>query len=634
MPQTRRAILLTTWRLLGAAVGIFVWAFFLVWFVQASYAGSVAGGWEFIDTYPAVFWYSVLIMALWLILATAVFHSVLQAGGLTWSLLIAVAFANSAKLAARGVPVLPEDLGLMGEAGSLMQFVDLGDLLRTICAVILAVGLSCYFGAKIRRYYRRRFQQYLPSRNWRRRVDLATRILAVGLSFVALVLTTEPIRHHDGSRYYRVDWLNTTFTAWNSAQTYRENGFLLGYLYNLEKYRLVAPAGYSANNIEQTVATYKELKAADDPQRTSLADANYNIIVILNESFFDLATLSNFYTFSDRTTGETVDLTPNLHHIQANYPHGQMFTVDIGGGTANIEFEVLTGLSNYWINTVPYTDLISSLDRLPSVASWALAGGLNTTAMHSFNGGMYKRNLVYPVMGFESFLDINTLPNLTYRASSHYVDDGSLYDAALSAITNSDQRQLISLVTMQNHTSYDKTAAEDLRFQLETGASNPTNQYYLENYAQTLHESDAYLGEFIDALEASGEPTAVLFYGDHAPGIFDTVVSSDQYALAYQTPYFIYANFELTGATDLNLPTVSPNCLLNELYDALQVQKPAYFYLVDQVCQAVPTLTHTAGQDDAIEQVYTTSAPLRAYQMATYDLLGGKQYWLQFGGFN
>ena len=637
-------------RLLGAAIGIFVWSFFLVWFLQCSYAeGSVVAGWEFIGTYPSVFWYSVLIVALWLILLTAVLRSVFQAGGFTWALLIIAAFANSAKLAARDIPLLPEDLGLIGEAGSLMQFVDTWDLVRVILTVILVVAISCYAGVKIRRAYRR------VQTNSHRFINIILRLVVVGLSFYALILTTEPIRRHDGSRYYEVSWLNTTFTAWNSATTYKKNGFILGYLYNLEKYRLTAPADYSADTIEATVAKYAALKTADDPTRTPLADTDYNIVVILNESFYDLATLSDFYTFTDRTTGAVVDLTPNLHRLQASYLHGQMFTVDIGGGTANVEFEALTGLTNYWTNTVPYTDLISSLKTLPSVASWARSGGLNTVAMHSFNGGMYKRNLVYPIMGFNEFLDLNILSDLTYNASSHYVDDGSLYAAALTQLADHDERQLVSLVTMQNHTSYDKIPESDLRYHLATGASNPYNQYLLEGYAQTLQESDAYLGEFIANLEALDEPTVVLFYGDHAPGIFDVVVDSDQPTRAYQTPYLIWANFDLPDVTANNgpvntssgstgaaanhtedgtaLPTVSPNCLLGELYDVLQVQKPAYFYLVDAVCSEVPVLTHTAGQDDAIEATYATSEPLRAYQMATYDLLGGKQYWIEFGGF-
>ena len=629
-----RILFSTPLRLLGAAIGIFAWSFFLVWFLQCSYAeGSVAAGW----------------VALWLILLTAVLRSVFQAGGFTWALLIIAAFANSAKLAARDIPLLPEDLGLVGEAGSLMQFVNVWDLVRVILAVILVVAISCYAGIKIRRAYRR------VQTDSHRVINIILRLVVVGLSFYALILTTEPIRRHDGSRYYEVSWLNTTFTAWNSATTYKKNGFILGYLYNLEKYRLTAPADYSADTIEATVAKYAALKTADDPTRTPLADTDYNIVVILNESFYDLATLSDFYTFTDRATGTIVDLTPNLHRMQASYLHGQMFTVDIGGGTANVEFEALTGLTNYWTNTVPYTDLISSLKTLPSVASWARSGGLNTVAMHSFNGGMYKRNLVYPIMGFNEFLDLNILSDLTYNASSHYVDDGSLYAAALTQLADHDERQLVSLVTMQNHTSYDKIPESDLRYHLATGASNPYNQYLLEGYAQTLQESDAYLGEFIADLEALDEPTVVLLYGDHAPGIFDVVVDSDQPTRAYQTPYLIWANFDLPSVTANNgpvntnssstgaaadhaeagiaLPTVSPNCLLGELYDVLQVQKPTYFYLVDAVCSEVPVLTHTAGQDDAIEATYATSEPLRAYQMATYDLLGGKQYWIEFGGF-
>ena len=630
-------------RCLGAAVAIFAWSFFLAWFVQCAYAeNSVAAGWEFISTHASVFWYSVLIMALWLTLASAVFRSTLQAGGITWAILIVASFANSAKLAAREIPLLPEDLGLLGEAGSLMQFVDPWDIVRIVCAVILLLVITTYGGIKIRRAYRRwriydvaaRHKKLSPAP---RVVNFIIRFVVVGLSFYALVLTTEPIRHHDGSRYYHVDWLNTTFTAWNAATTYTENGFILGYLYNLEKYRLVAPPNYSAEAIEWSVDTYQAAKVADSPNRTPLSEANYNIIVVLNESFYDLANLADFYTFTNRATGEVADLTPNLHRLQATSPHGQMFSIDIGGGTANVEFEALTGLTNYWVNTVPYTDLISSLDQLPSIASWLQAGGYATTAMHSFNGGMYKRNLVYPIMGFSQFYDVNTLPALTYRAASHYVDDGSLYQAAIDTIAASDQKQLISLVTMQNHTPYDIIPSDNTRFALAdpASASSPANQLALENYAQTLNDSDAYLGELAAAIDALDEPTVLLFYGDHAPGIFDAVFNSDQRYRTYQTPYLIYANFDLTGATPgQNLGMISPNCLTSRLYDTLGLEKPAYAYLLADVCASTPVLAHTYGQDDAIETAFQESAALQAYQMATYDLLGGEQYWLKLGGFS
>lgn len=619
-------------RLLVKICGLAVWAWFLVWFLEATYFGSVAGGWEFIENHPAPFWYSVLLVFLWLTALAAIFRSVFEAGGLTWAILIIISFINSTKLAAREIPLLPEDFGLAGEAGSMLSFVDMGELLQTLLAVVLILGISFYCGHQ-----------------WRRRIDgrrtrwlnRGCRVALVVACVVSLVAASAPIRHHDGSRYYVVEWLdNTCFTAWNSAQTYKDTGFILGYLYNLQKYQLSAPTDYSEATIRETINYYDEVKTADEESRTDLADTDYNIIVILNESFYDLSLLSDYYEIVDNATGAAVDLTPNLHRLQSETYHGKMFTVDYGGGTANVEFETLTGLTNYWTNTVPYTDLISSLNSLPSIASFARAAGLETTAMHTYNGGMYKRNLVYPIMGFSNFLDLTTLKNVSFGASSYYADDRSIYQNALDLLSEKSERQMISLVTMQNHTPYGIQNSTSARYRVanpEATGMSEENQLAIVNYAQTLNDSDAYLGELVQQLENSDEKTVVLFYGDHAPGIFEAIVNSDDEEvrrLAYQTPYFIYANFDLGQSTaeNLDLGTTSPNCLTAQLYDLLSLEKSSLQYLISAACTETPILTHTFGDDDAIEADYNSTRTLRDYQTATYDLLGGKQYWIKLGG--
>jgi hypothetical protein len=115
-----------------------------------------------------------------------------------------------------------------------------------------------------------------------------------------------------------------------------------------------------------------------------------------------------------------------------------------------------------------------------------------------------------------------------------------------------------------------------------------------------------------------------LFYGDHFPGIVETIESSDDKSvsdLARITPYFIWANFDLENKT--SLPTTSPNCLVNTLLDSLNLEKPDYMNLVNDFCTETPILARTYFASTEPEETKT----YKDYELFTYDILGGKQYW-------
>lgn len=144
-------------------------------------------------------------------------------------------------------------------------------------------------------------------------------------------------------------------------------------------------------------------------------------------------------------------------------------------------------------------------------------------------------------------------------------------------------------------------------------------------YYKLLHSSDAYLGEFLAELDESPRKTVVLFFGDHFPGLFPEIHNNEdeeKRSAAQETPYFVYANFE-SELTATDLPTTTPNCLVNTTFNALGVKKPALYYLLDEVCGEVPILSHTYLGEEG----YEDSEAMRAYEMVTYDLLGGEKYW-------
>ena len=515
---------------------------------------------------------------------------------------------------------MPEDFQLASEAASLTKFVDVWGIMKLIIAIFLA-GLLCGILGYLAGGWLGTSKMHRKTRaeeTWWKRADLHVRLIITLAAILGLVSCTEFVRHHDGKRTMDVAWLDTTFTAWNQVKNYDDNGFILAFLYNWNKLTLKAPDGYSEEKMLEIATEYQAKKEDENKNR---ADLDYNIILVLNESFYDTSIIKKYYDYGD------VDITPNLHKIQAKYPSGQMYSVDYGGGTANIEFEVVTGLSNYWANTVPYTDLLPKTGNIPSIATWAKSFGFETTVIHPYNAGMYKRNIAVKNEGFDNFIDEDQFEFTEKEGNSQYINDRSAYKQTMKVLEKNDSKQLISLLTMQNHAPYDVDIYDNLDYRVpEYAQEDWWREWRIANYLQTLHNADKYLGEFIAELDKFDEKTVVLFYGDHSPGVFDNVSKSEDKSvrdLSRLTPYFIYANFEIDNSkANLGLPTTTPNCLSNTLLNLLEAKKPALDYLLDIVCKENPILTPAYFGDGGPFQ----STNLSNYELVNYDILGGKKY--------
>jgi hypothetical protein len=199
---------------------------------------------------------------------------------------------------------------------------------------------------------------------------------------------------------------------------------------------------------------------------------------------------------------------------------------------------------------------------------------------------------------------------------------------------------------MQNHAGYGADGYESRNYKLADAPKagdlktkfTEDEKVQVEIYLESLHNSDYYLSEFLAALEKMDEKTVVLFYGDHSPGVFGRVNDSKKKEirdLSRVTPYFVWANFNLKDVeykkikrfnqTETTLPTTTPNCLTVTMHTLLGLKKPDYMKLTEAVCNEVPILS---------QAYYGTGAPFQSstlsnYEIFTYDILGGEQYWLK-----
>ena len=611
--------------LICSLIFLFGAALLLTWFLEYRYfLNSMSRTWDFVFGRTPVYLFNSFLMWLMLVFIWGLSGSPVAATGISWVVITILTYIHINKYHSRQTPLLPEDFQLASQATTLTKFVDYGSIVRMVVAIILMVFLTVLF----HKYWAKKLHL---KRTWKtntfaQKHAIVLRLLIVALAGGAFFFSTDFIRHHDGSRYEDIPFLGTNFTAWNQNRNYDENGFIMGFLYNFQKLKLEEPEIYSENKIKAIKSKYDAKADEENLNRKDLAKDDVNVVIILNESFFDPSVEFNGEKFEDYYPHTGGDILPKLHEIQKKYPSGLMYSLDYGGGTANIEFETLTSMSNYWVNTVPYTALIPKAGEIPSIARMLKTKGYKTTAIHPFNGGMYKRNISLANEGFDTFITENEMDYKEHDGNSEYINDKSAYNQVLKTLTESDEKQLIGLITMQNHTPYNAENYEKTQFAVTNEDIEEQRKSDISIYYQSIHNSDAYLGEFIEELDKMDKKVVVLFFGDHAAGLFDTVNSHEKKEvrdLARVTPYFVYSNYDSGFRDQKTLPTTTPNCMVNTMLNGLKWQKDSLYYMVDQVCESEPVLaaSYMEGREIHMAEV------MDDYELVIYDILGGKKYW-------
>ena len=610
-----------------AAVFLVLAAILLVWFLQYRYfINNSEATWNFMWGRPLVFWYNVLLMFLMLLFLTGLTRRPVVAAGVMWAFIIVLTYIHINKYNARGFPLLPEDFALASEAASLSKFIDVGALVRMIIAVLLVVGLTFLANWWVSKKFG--LKKWRKHKSWWRNWAVMSRTCMVVLSVIMFLNLTNFVRNHGGHRYEDVGWLNSQLVAWNQVRNYDYNGFILGFLYNMSKFELSEPSGYNEKKIAEILKKYRAQAKEENAERIDLGEEDVNVIIILNESFLDPSLSYGGYNFRDFYPFVGGEVLPVWRRIQSRYPSGYMYSTDYGGGTANVEMEALTGITNYWANTVPYTDLIPRAGEISSVASYLKSKGYKTTAIHPFNGAMYKRNIALNHFGYERFITELEMTYTEKDGASEYINDRSAYLQVLDVLNSSKRNQLITLITMQNHLPYNPEIYEHTEFTVTNMELEENRRGEIAIYYQMLHNSDRYLGEFLAELDKLEKKTAVLFFGDHSAGIFpqtnDNPIKEIR-DLSRLVPYFIYTNFSTSGVKRKQLPVTTPNCLSNTLFDTLGAKKPELFYLMDTVCAETPILANSWFDNEA---PFVTTA-LSEYELITYDLLSGNKYWMK-----
>ena len=247
-----------------------------------------------------------------------------------------------------------------------------------------------------------------------------------------------------------------------------------------------------------------------------------------------------------KTVTLSEDPIPNFRSLQENCIGGYLSVPTVSGGTANTEFEVLTGcsLDFFGAGEFPYYSILRK-EALETLATDLRALKYTATGVHNYTGSFYYRNTIYKNMGFNRFHSKEYMNGFELNPKG-WCKDSILTDEILKAVRQTEGRDFVYVVTMQTHGAYIPLPADMEPVVTVEGAKSERERRIFEYYLSQLVETDRFVGDLVEAFENCGEKTIIVFFGDHLPGLSLTeedLTTGDM----YKTPYVIWANYELDG---------------------------------------------------------------------------------------
>ena len=397
---------------------------------------------------------------------------------------------------------------------------------------------------------------------------------------------------------------------WDIPDSYQKQGMIAGFISYAKNETYTKPDGYSKSECEK-------LLSETEPVESTGTTKAQNVIVIMNESFSDLRVIHE----------EKVpdDLMPFMDSLTDNVIKGQLYMPVFGAGTANSEFEVLTGMSGVYVPGIPYQSLIHT--ELNNLCSFFSEKDYETNAFHPCWANNWSRKSVYQRMGFQ---DMFFLEDLEHKEKIRtHISDSYDYQCVIKDYEEKAKDNYFMFnVTIQNHGGY--TDDFNKGFEATVDLSNIGNFEGTENYLSLLKESDKALEELITYFSKVEEPTLICMFGDHQAQIEDTYyeylygkslseLTPEEMQKRYITPFIIWANYDIEEA---EIEKMSSNYLSTLVLQTAGYDLTGYEAFLYHMYQKYPVITPVGVYDH--KGVYYPSVD------GIQDEMLQKYEWLQY----
>ena len=559
---------------------------------------------------------------------------------------IIVAVIEHFKIEIRYEAILPADLGFLGSnTGNMLTFAPAGAHVTILIA--LAVFAVLLVPVLALRYADGRKGRMIQTDD--RRLNLTSRLILLLLPILVFALYCMHVSTTNSlaNKFSRA--LGDTPSMWDSVYDAQRNGPLVAFTRQLNPKIMDKPSNYSEETMKKVAARYQKKAEMINASRTNnLTDST--VVYVLSESFSDPSRVPGLKTSKDSM--------PSIRKIKAGTTSGLMLSSGYGGGTANLEYMGLSGLSMANFDSSlssPYQQLVPSQHWTPTINQmWGAPA--NSLGYHPYESSMYSRATNYKKFGFSHFYTLTGPDVIKYQDKideSPYVSDKSSYDSALEGIKSGKTNKFIQIITMQNHMPYHEWY-ENNDYTAESTTGTPLGddeQQSIETYQKGVEITDQATQEFLNELDALDKPVTVVFYGDHLPGIYSSASEDDNNSLAlHLTDYFIWSNKASSsqGNKASDAAYSSPNFFVAQAADHMNAKVSPYLAFLTEMHSKIaamepPVVNKIQGWDRIPEgqNIYLdqngnpmstddfdkeTKQLLADYKLIQYDITAGKNY--------
>lgn len=593
-----------------------------------------------------VFVLNVILVALLYLMLLMLFNRFWTASIVILAVGIIVAAIEHFKVEIRYEAILPADLGFLGSnTGNMLTFIPAG----AHVTILVALGAFAVLLALILvlRHFDGRKGRMIRTDNLS--LNLTSRLILLLLPILVFALYCIHVSTTDSlaNKFSRA--LGDTPSMWDSVYDAQRNGPLVAFTRQLNPKIMDKPSNYSEETMKKVAARYqKEAETINASRTNNLTDST--VVYVLSESFSDPSRVPGLKTNKDSM--------PNIRKIKAGTTSGLMLSSGYGGGTANLEYMGLSGLSmaNFESSlSSPYQQLVPSQHWTPTINQlWGAP--VNSLGYHPYESSMYSRATNYKKFGFSHFYTLTGPDVIKYQDKideSPYVSDKSSYDSALEGIKSGKTNKFIQIITMQNHMPYHEWY-ENNDYTAESTTGTPLGddeQQSIETYQKGVEITDQATQEFLNELDALDKPVTVVFYGDHLPGIYSSAIEDDNNSLAlHLTDYFIWSNKASSsqGNKASDAAYSSPNFFVAQAADHMNAKVSPYLAFLTEMHSKIaamepPVVNKIQGWDRIPEgqNIYLdqngnpmstddfdkeTKQLLADYKLIQYDITAGKNY--------
>lgn len=593
-----------------------------------------------------VFVLNVILVALLYLMLLMLFNRFWTASIVILAVGIIVAAIEHFKVEIRYEAILPADLGFLGSnTGNMLTFIPAG----AHVTILVALGAFAVLLALILvlRHFDGRKGRMIRTDNLS--LNLTSRLILLLLPILVFALYCIHVSTTDSlaNKFSRA--LGDTPSMWDSVYDAQRNGPLVAFTRQLNPKIMDKPSNYSEETMKKVAARYqKEAETINASRTNNLTDST--VVYVLSESFSDPSRVPGLKNNKDSM--------PNIRKIKAGTTSGLMLSSGYGGGTANLEYMGLSGLSmaNFESSlSSPYQQLVPSQHWTPTINQlWGAP--VNSLGYHSYESSMYSRATNYKKFGFSHFYTLTGPDVIKYQDKideSPYVSDKSSYDSALEGIKSGKTNKFIQIITMQNHMPYHEWY-ENNDYTAESTTGTPLGddeQQSIETYQKGVEITDQATQEFLNELDALDKPVTVVFYGDHLPGIYSSASEDDNNSLAlHLTDYFIWSNKASSsqGNKASDAAYSSPNFFVAQAADHMNAKVSPYLAFLTEMHSKIaamepPVVNKIQGWDRIPEgqNIYLdqngnpmstddfdkeTKQLLADYKLIQYDITAGKNY--------